>query len=421
MKRKFYKEQFCEITDELYNPARGWYQIFSFYIEQKPDLQTAESCLNAKETIVRLLFDIGVYRQCELDETAIEHIEEILSFFSEHQKDMILRIAYDTVGKGMERDPAFFDTVRMHLKQLERPLQRFRQHIILFEGMLVGSWGEMHSSKFLSRKHMLQMHEVLDQSAGGIFRAVRRPVQWRMLHQADCLEAGETQTGLYNDGIFGSDDDLGTYGSESKETAGWESPWLPEDELEFESRLCDLVPQGGEVVYSKGHEVSSSLEQDTERLKKMRLSYLNCVYDSRLLSIWENWVWNENDVWQDVNGYDYIGRHLGYRFCVRDAQVKFLAGQCKLNLKIENTGYAGFYQEAQICLICVDETGRQLEFETDWDIREWKGGRITSLSWVISECRGMIYLSAKRRWDHRTIYFANRSIEQGWIPIGRLE
>ena len=54
--------------------------------------------------------------------------------------------------------------------------------------------------------------------------------------------------GLFDDGILGSETDLGTFGVEPGSEAGWGSPWSTEDELIFEEQLCRYVPQGGEVL-----------------------------------------------------------------------------------------------------------------------------------------------------------------------------
>lgn len=422
-KRKFIPAQFVELTEELRNPERGWYQIFTFDLEREPDLAGTKGSLEDGETAALLRIGIGAYRACSLDDRAFKHLDEIFSFFVEQGKDLILRICYDYKGKGMETDPDSFDRVLEHMGQMKGCLQKYRDNILMFQGMLVGSWGEMHGSRYLSPAHLRRMRNVLLDSADGIFLGVRRPVQWRILQGENCWGDGEIHIGLYDDGILGSSDDLGTFGRKPGKKAGWEMPWDLFEELEFEDWLCRMVPQVGEAVYEEGHETSSTLEQDVQRLKTMHLSCLNCRHDPRLLSLWKSWVWKDSGVWNGINGFDYIGRHLGYRFCIRKVEAGYrlrgLQPHLILTVWIENTGFAGFYHQGEVWLI-VDKTGgERLRLKTDWDIRLWQSGQSFSCSWEIPEEADRIYLAAYRAQDQQRILFANPSTSEGQVFLGR--
>lgn len=419
MKRRlrFKSADFLEITDELHNPFRGWYQIYTFCVDAEPDTKELIWCLRKEETCALVLLDIGAYKDSELSEAALLHIGQILAFFDKYNKDIILRIVYDREGKGAEHEPTLLSRIIGHIGQLEPLIQRFRERIVFFEGMLIGNWGEMHGSRFLTKNDMLLLNEALAQTAAGIFRAVRRPEQWRMLNQ-DPPSAG-TMTALYNDAIFGSDTDLGTFAPEGFDSEEWEKPWVKERELEFEEQLGEFVPQCGEAVFSEDH--GSSLDSVAERLRRMNISCLNGVYDDRILSQWKARTWNEPDVWQGMNGYDYIGRHLGYRFCLRSAEAHIGADFCEIVLEIENIGFSGFYQEAEALLIVTDDSGKTCEYLTDWDIRELKCGQKKALTWRIPHCEGKVCLFVRRKWDKMAIWFANKSTEQGRVPLGELK
>lgn len=409
---------FAENTEELRNPARGWYQIYTLRAEREPDLEELSWCLREEETCALVLLDIGGYRDRDLDEAALTHIRGYLDFFDKSKKDMILRAAYDVEGRGAEHEPSLLSQVTAHIRQLEPILREFGRRILLFEGMLVGNWGEMHGSRFLTKKYMTELNEVLAQSAPGITRAVRRPVQWRMLHP---LPPGpETKVGLFNDAIFGSETDLGTFAPADSQAEGWEEPWPVRRELSFEEELCAFVPQCGEAVCGETYR-SHTLPDTVERLRKMGMTCLNGVYDDKILRIWRGWTWNGPGVWRGMNGYDYIGRHLGYRFCVRSAGARVGAGVCELSLRIENTGFSGFYQEARVWLILADRNGQETEFLTDWDLREWKSGQTARLVWTIPCQEGTLWLSARRAWDGAAIRFANGGTEQGRVLIGELK
>lgn len=420
MKRRllFERADLTENTEELRNPARGWYRIYPFRAEQEPDLEETKWCLKENETCALILLDIGAYRDRDLNGAAIGHIRRVLAFFDEHRKDIILRVVYDREGKGMEREPSLFSQVMAHIEQLGPVLQEYRRRIILFEGMLVGNWGEMHGSKFLSKKYLLQLDGALERSARGIVRAVRRPSQWRMLHPGP--PGPGIVTGLYNDAVFGSDTDLGTFAPADSPDAGWEDPWSVQRELAFEEELSAFVPQCGEAVCGETYQ-SHTLADTVERLYKMGMTFLNGVYDENILRVWDGWTWTGTDVWQGMSGSDYIGGHLGFRFCVRDAAARLGAGFCELTLTVRNVGFSGFYQEAEVWLILTDRDGREHEYLTDWDIRDWKSGQTVSCTWKIPCCEGKLWLSARRKWDRETIWFANGSTQQGRVPVGELK
>lgn len=420
MKRRFRFNgaDFFESTEDLGNPARGWYQIYSFRAEEEPDLENLKWCLKKEEPCALLLIDIGAYRDRDLDGKALTHIRQYLAFFDQNKKDIIFRAAYDTQGRGAEHEPSLLSRVSAHIRQLGPVLREFDRRIILFEGMLVGNWGEMHGSRFVTPKNMAELNEVLAQSIPGVTRAVRRPVQWRMLHR---LPPGPgTGVGLYNDAIFGSETDLGTFAPADSRETDWEKPWAARRELDFEEELSAFVPQCGEAVRGETYQ-SCTLAATVSRLRKMGMSCLNGVYDENILRVWRGWTWTGADVWRGMNGYDYIGRHLGYRFRVKSAGAKLGGGVCQLSVTVENTGFSGFYQQAQALLILTQEDGRETEFLTDWDLREWKSGQSVTCKWTVPCQAGKLWLAARRTWDGETIRFANGGTDRGRVLIGEVK
>ena len=152
-----------------------------------------------------------------------------LTFFEEHDKGIILRIVYDTKGRGMENEPSSIKIVKSHMKQLGSIIcehmgekKSLPGKILVHQGLFVGSWGEMHGSKFLTEARMKELSDTfLEATKGSCPIAVRKPVQ---LRQLSCQKTASSpykthliQTSqLFNDAIFGSETDLGTYGTIQK-------------------------------------------------------------------------------------------------------------------------------------------------------------------------------------------------------------
>ncbi len=418
-KWEFHAAELRESTEELKNPARGWYTIYPFFLEKEPDFEELFWCLQKEETLALVILNIGAYREAPLDAVALERICRILNFFEKYAYDVILRVTYDHEGNAVEREPFFFKQVLKHLEQLIPVVKEFTKTVFLWQGMLIGNWGEMHTSRFLSAEKMKQLWSIMKTGLEDtMFLAVRRPSMWRMLHPEECGKEQITAdiTGLFDDAIFGSDSHMGTFGKEPKEAVGWDSLWCREDELAFEEQLCRSVPNGGEAVCGEGYGENFTPESTLWVLKKMHITYLNQAYDEKILQIWKQWEW------QNESFYQYVGRHLGYRFFIKSVQVvpDKRKDTVQVLVTVENTGFANFYQDADVLLECVDEFGQQEFARFATDIRTWDSGMTQEIFCTLNKTEGELYVCARRKTDNRSIYFANSSEKDGKVYIGSL-
>lgn len=418
----FFPGDWTETTEYLKNPGRGWYEIYTFQAEKKPDTEELKWCLREEETLALVLVDIGAYRSCVLDKEALENIRELLTFFLAHEKDVILRLVYDREGKGMEREPALFSQVLSHLRQIGQLLQESRHSVFLYQGLLVGSWGEMHHSKFLAEDKIQRMwEEIRSFLSDHIFLAVRKPAYFRILNEEQeekTWKKGQIQTCLFDDGIFGSETHLGTFGTADRASAGWKKSWNRKEELAFEENVCRFVPNGGEAVRGE----KRSLPEMVRELSRTHITYLNCVHDEERIQEWKNLRWEEEGVWKGKSGYDYIGGHLGYRFVIRNVCISFsetVENFCEINLIVENTGFAGIYQETELFLIHEGEAKEQKAAAIECDMRDWESGAVHTVSVRIASEPGKLYLACRRKKDKRIIYFASRHTD-GRVYLGRL-
>lgn len=439
----FEKGTLAEDTSAFSNPARGWYQIYPFLAEQEPDFDELEWRLDKRDALALVFLDIGAYRERDLDAEGLDRIRRILDFFARHGYDVIVRAAYDREGRAMEKEPWFFRQVLTHLEQLGELLKEHADSVFVFQGMLVGSWGEMHSSRFLSPERMGQMAAVLRRFPGkDRYLAVRRPVYWRALHDGEEPTDG---MGLFDDGLFGSESDLGTFGTEERGKTAWDSPWRRSDELAFENRLCRLVPNGGEAVFDGAFQESLSPERIVEELGEMQITYLNKAHDARQLDAWRKWKYTKAGAWCGKSLYDYIGAHLGYRFLIRSVSALWERGrqtQLRLRVEIENVGFAAFYQEAELFLECERQDGetqqtvpggQEVQRQTvpgerggqtcivlERQMKGWLSRETRTLSCAVPVRECEIFLAVRRKRDGACIRFANSSDQAGRVRLGAL-
>lgn len=416
----FEKARLTEDTSAFSNPVRGWYQIYTFSLEQEPDFGNLEWCIDKKDTLALVIFDIGCYRDRNLEPEGLDRIRSVLDFFAKHGYDMIVRAVYDHEGKAMEKEPCFFNQVLKHVEQLGELLKECPEHIFVFQGLLVGNWGEMHSSRFLSPEKMKQLAAVLCRFRDeDTYLAVRRPVYWRELYtDRDKIDG----MGLFDDGMFGSESHLGTFGTESKSSVPWNSPWNRADELAFENMLCNSVPNGGEAVYDREFQDNLNPERIVEDLRKMQITYLNRVYDARQLDAWRQWKYTKTGAWNGRSLYDYVGAHLGYRFLIHNVACESEKQKtCLLRIEIENVGFAAFYQNAEIYLECVESNGEARRTVLEGQVKGWRSGEKRTLSCAVASRDCELFLAIRRRRDGACIRFANISDQAGRVMLGVLQ
>lgn len=426
MKRLFGREYFqeedlAERTDEFKNPARGWYRMYTLHAEEKQEPE--KLCLCEEDTIAFLFFDIGAFRDRSISREALAGMECVLDHFTERGYECIVRAAYDHEGKGMDREPFYFDRVLEHLGQLGELLSWNSHSVFVYQGMLVGNWGEMHTSRFLSDEKMVRMAEILRKHRGRqTYLAVRRPSQWRLLHDKSKMEGIGDGMGLFDDGILSSESHMGTFGRESRKKVNWEDAWCRKEELEFMEIVGRWAPVGGEAVYGGGYTENLLPEQMIQELRRMQVTYLNRDYDPKILDLWKRQLFPKKGVWEKKSLYDYIGSHMGYRFFIKDVCVTpNKRERCYLvEVTIVNDGFAGFYQEAEVLLEHRRTDKAVHRCSMVYPLRGFKSGEERSLRWQVEEGEGDLLLQAVRVRDKARIYFANRADADGKVLLGRI-
>ena len=107
--------------------------------------------------------------------------------------------------------------------------------------------------------------------------------------------------------MLGSVYDLGTYDDTPLTSASeFNEQGTRSEELLFQNKLCQYVPNGGEVTVNNEY---NDLENAIADLATMHVSYLNGEHDPEVLSKWKNSVYTGSDIFSGVNGFDYMSAH----------------------------------------------------------------------------------------------------------------
>ena len=418
----FTPADYSENKEKLRNPARGWYRIFYFDVCTKPDFEEIERELNLSHSFVMIFFDISSLKVDEISEEVKENIISILDFFSDKNYDIILRFAYDRVGKAMESEPSRFDRVLFHAKQLTDIVNENHKNVFILQGLLLGNWGEMHTSRYITDERFAQIYEIYNEVDESIFLAVRKPSQWRVLNRAfaktNSLDG--IRTGIFDDGMFGSDTDLGTFGTKSKADVGYRSEWTPSEEYDFLDLLSKKCPMGGECVLDK-ERTYSDYSFMIARLEKSGTTYLNDEHDIELINLWKNAKYQANGVWKDETVFDYIDAHLGYRFVLNGVKfAKDKNGFLNVSVSVKNTGFAPMYQDCDMYIKISDFDGTETH-EIKGGLNNLNSGETKVLSASFKKDKGFVTVCAKRSTDETIVYFAATSDAKGNVILGKLD
>ena len=437
-------EAFCESTDVLPNPYQGFYHIVGYTLSDNYDpTATALSQANSYQApLVLLEINLKNYRTTEISTTGLAQCNDILTAWSKspHNTKVILRFLYDWDGLALATEPESLDIILTHMDQVGKLVNQHRDTIYLMQGIFTGNWGEMHHSHFMDAASVKTLSQHLNQVIHpSIYLSVRTPAHWRMVTDlydvpdkfpafgADDSLMG--RLGLFNDGILGSESDLGTYGNTARRDATSPSyRGTRKEELNFQNHLCRYVPNGGEVIYNH---TLSDLEPSVSALRTMHISYLNADYDGRVLEKWRNTTWTGEDAFYGCDGYSYIKAHLGYRYFIDSCKIHasgWLHPKVHLTLTMENSGFSNTLKYFRTSLTFKHaETGTCTTIPLDIDLRTLGSGQKKSFTAKIpvkdlEQGCYQIYLSVIDETSGQQIFLANTNelTENGYL-LGQLE
>ena len=412
--RAFKKGTFTETVKELRNPQRGWFRLFTFVLEKEPDFSDERYSLSDDFSLALVLIDIGDYRTKPLDKEVFKRMERIIRYFREGKKDIILRVAYDHEGKGLEREPLTFGMVAEHSAQVAQFVSKHESDIFIYQGLLIGGWGEMHSSRYIAAERLRELYYIFESELKNkVFMAVRKPVQWRYLRlQSDEENLKVDGLGIFNDGMFGSDTDLGTFDGSNNKSRSWGEPWSRENETEFIAGIAKAAPCGGEALFGEGFVSRHNSDDYIRELRKQGTTYLNNRHDIKLMDYWKKQLYSGKGVWAGKDCFQYISAHLGYRFFIKSAKAFKKGTECDIKITVENQGFAPIYNDAKLYLEYEGADGRKT-VEIQGSLKECQPDSEKEYSVIIRPVKGDICLYAKLERSGEKILFANEQVTEG--------
>lgn len=420
-------------------PDCGWYNIAGYELGDAFSSDALNNLTWDDETSVTTdLVEINLksYADRDIDETALSQFDYILSQYREKKHSVILRLLYDWDGKSFDTEPRSIGIVYSHLASLAPVINSYKDTVFVCQGILLGDVGEMHGSYLLTEKRMRQiperMAELIDKD---IYLSVRTPAQRRYivstmepLKEAEAFRGTlNSRMGLFNDGIFGSEIDLGTYGDTSiKKAKDLNAKGTRAEETDYQNSLCRYVPNGGEAG---GYSNYSDMPRAFRELKKIHFSYMNRGYSEEVINKWKNTVFSVPGTGISTDGYTAVGLFLGYRpevTSVKSALDGFLLVDEVISIRLVNRGFAPIYRPATATLTLTGPDGATQSLTESIDLKTFaKDGAVTlrftmknsSLQSGISQLR----LSVTSDLSGRPILLANSGADASGLGLGTLQ
>lgn len=406
-----------EKDEMLGNPYCGLYKIYRFYASpdknEEENIKLEDTVICSEHQICLIEINLINYNDRPLADDALKNIENIFRYFISHKKQLIVRFLYDWEGKGIMYEPNDISIILGHMEQLSGILKSLERYIYIIQGLFIGSWGEMHNSRYLSERHIITLAKKIYECTGCSTQiALRCPSFWRMItktsqpldEKSAFTETYEARFSLYNDGMLASETDFGTYGHMgAKDAKNHSDKWLRRDELDFQTNLCRFVSNGGEVINNCSFNDAGPAVRD---LRKMRVSYLHCDHDRQVLEKWKHTKSGMTDpLWKNKSVYEYITAHLGYRFLIKDVKVTVNLSRIKVAIKLINTGFAPCYHKFDVKIALAGEGSPEYhEYFVDTDTRLWFPDEPVDLVTVIQakELKESNYIICFGIYDNRT-------------------
>lgn len=359
----FHRFPLPEDTGNLDRPECGWYQLYAYHLQPDTPIDQNSLYVNIADghgytyRLALIEFNLSAYADMDIDTIAKTNIQQVFQNFTATKIKLIIRFLYDWDGNGETAEPEHFTQIKRHIEQVAPVLNQYKDQIYTTQGIFVGSWGEMHGTKYMSAHHMTSLILTYAKyTDASIFLSVRTPNHYRTIfdeletHPETYRSYGVTaeelkkRLGLFNDGLFGSYSDLGTYQSVDAVSSDFEKKNARLRELEFQKNLCIHVPNGGELV--NGGDISNGKSAATD-LETMHISYLNHMYDAEVIEKWKTETITETGhLYEGKTYYEYITDHLGARFVLQDCNIEyhpFQAGKAKGTITILNKGFSNLY------------------------------------------------------------------------------
>lgn len=366
IERKIIKNTFQEDASNFSNPERGIFsQLVSYSNSPAPVTQAILDQLKvAKITLIRKCYTFNSFRNSQISDSYLKHIQDDFDFIRTNGFKIILRFAY-TYNEGGKQEDAPLNIVLSHIDQLKPLLQNNADIIVLLEAGFIGQWGEWHDSTngLATTANMKTiLFKELDALPKTRTIAVRYQDAKKKIYetnlpitQSEAYDlSNRSRTGHMNDCFLAAADDWGTYWPIDATSLKSQKDYLNQENK--------YLPQIGETCNCNPPQ--SDCSNAVKELAQMRWSAINKDFIDCVIKSW-------------INGgcYNDIAKNLGYRFRMISSEIPNVAkidSSFSFSFSIKNDGYASPFNARDLELIFRSKVNGNIQkFKLNFDPRTW--------------------------------------------------
>ena len=137
------------------------YHLYGYKLSDNPSTDPyrwSESCLSSDNNALTLLeINLSDYRESDISDIGLSQLNIILEYFSNSEKQIILRFLYDWDGNGADYEPDSVDIIKKHIVQTAEIVNHYSSNVYILQGLFTGSYGEMNGTKYGSAEYMSEL------------------------------------------------------------------------------------------------------------------------------------------------------------------------------------------------------------------------------------------------------------------------
>ncbi|KMZ55360.1 hypothetical protein HMPREF0980_00708 [Dorea sp. D27] len=329
---------YTESRDMVENPYQGSY--FQWSTKDAEGIYDVIS-RNPGCRLVLLTYNLDDERDRKaIREDKLKELSRALNIAEDLGLSVIFRGAYDFAGEY--KDPEF-EIMLAHIRQTGTVLNMHKSCLAGVQAGMIGAFGEWTQSRYMEeKKYRMEVVEAWMEVLDPVVPiSVRRQ---KFIREAEEWGLETDRIGVYNDGLFSSDSDLGTYRED----------YDRKDDLAWTSKNMKVPFNGGEMPFVSEF---TQIDNVVKEARQLNLSYLNQEYNHE---VWELW---EKQRYEGMAGDEYVKMYLGCRPWVKTVKTdRHLQQRDTVSIKIDlrNSGFAMMSPEYHVYVVlkCGGKTAR---------------------------------------------------------------
>lgn len=311
------------------------------------------------------------YSERDLDDQALENLQNYFDFFREHNLQILLRFAYEYQETEPKIGPTTAQMLR-HIEQLKDILARNRDIIHVIQAGFIGMWGEWHNAKYYHNQRQV-LEAIVDMTPPG------KQVQVRLAKYKDVLRKDDPRrdrVSYHDDYLVGVDHHWSTATSTDPLFAMYindckhmlvdgELPWGKD--TYFNNGVIDGVAVAKRLMehhftsMSIVHNYKESGPFNTYNIEKWkRIKVDEAFLEEQGFRYDPAWLRDEAGQPITRNIFEYIRDYLGYYIQARSLQLEVEDQDLEVSLELINYGFSAPHGMAELALVLVDRDGQIL-------------------------------------------------------------